>query len=859
MAPLHSDSRLPPLQATDLITPGRATISSLCGSLSFIVWLFAQSPQILTNYRRGSVAGLSLVFLGQWMAGDVTNLLGCILTDQLAFQKVTAGWFCLVDIVLLAQYAVYSRRDRLKLEKERREAARTASIGTPAREPLLDNVDPESLNQHFIDHAAPTANELGSMYQALFSNPPRPHQDRGHSYSRGLARQHDHSAFRQPDASLERAGSLVTSSSRNRSADTIHPNEMAESADLGRVYRRGRHISPHMATRTAPTSPVASAAGDIAAVRGRKPHAMPHIFRSIRGKTFSADAGTSIYAPSSTPTSRASSVSRGRAGPRVRLAHPESWVAPRQSHSLKPSLRSRAASATSITRSQELMGEEAARVAALLAGHMRQQTFLPRRSFRRDVRDCPYLLSRTHHAVDQRDACAQETTSKRRYTDSATSTARESREASRSTSAASSPVLESQHFSQYPFGVSRSQSHSAVRDELATANRRSRKRIKHSALDPSEVRRETQASRIHHRNPSSHLLASIDPLPRIDSIPSTSVCNPRAEGAERKTQLLRAERVDHGRDPPSSDAQADANVSDPFSEEPTTSAVRRRPATRTLGILTMLGLGGWLSGATDIATPGVLSAQNRPAPYHLHLTPTSEHERLLYAANLNLVYSSFETASLLPSERATSRHVTVSISPEQSLASPGNESQPESKTSDDSPDEEAPVSLRLLFGRTLSWLCTVLYLTSRLPQIYTNHLRRSVAGLSVLLFMSAFTGNLLYSISILTNPLADGTTDGGDYWRECLPFLLGSAGTLIFDAVVVTQWWVWGGKEGGDVKRGRRRRRRRRHRHQTGHHHQQQQQQQRFDQPGMTEHTPLNDTEGVGHATSRRDYGTLRD
>ncbi|PWN24495.1 hypothetical protein BDZ90DRAFT_214563, partial [Jaminaea rosea] len=103
------------------------------------------------------------------------------------------------------------------------------------------------------------------------------------------------------------------------------------------------------------------------------------------------------------------------------------------------------------------------------------------------------------------------------------------------------------------------------------------------------------------------------------------------------------------------------------------------------------------------------------------------------------------------------------------------------------PPPDAPAPSLLLLGRLLSWLCTLLYLTSRLPQIYENHTRRSVAGLSILLFISAFVGNALYAISILTSPLMDAEDDGGDYFRECMPFLLGSAGTLVFDAVILGQ------------------------------------------------------------------------
>lgn len=99
-------------------------------------------------------------------------------------------------------------------------------------------------------------------------------------------------------------------------------------------------------------------------------------------------------------------------------------------------------------------------------------------------------------------------------------------------------------------------------------------------------------------------------------------------------------------------------------------------------------------------------------------------------------------------------------------------------------------SWRRLVGRISAWLCALLYITSRIPQIWENHLRRSVAGLSILLFVAAFTGNLFYTVSVLVNPAAHG--DGARlYLQESLPFLLGSGGTLVFDLIIVAQWLAW--------------------------------------------------------------------
>lgn len=81
-------------------------------------------------------------------------------------------------------------------------------------------------------------------------------------------------------------------------------------------------------------------------------------------------------------------------------------------------------------------------------------------------------------------------------------------------------------------------------------------------------------------------------------------------------------------------------------------------------------------------------------------------------------------------------------------------------------------------------------MTSRLPQIWANFKRRSVRGLSVLLFVLAFLANLFYSLSVITNPKARGPQRHA-YLTESLPFLLGSGGTLVFDMIIIVQYWMY--------------------------------------------------------------------
>ncbi|KAH6572536.1 hypothetical protein BASA61_006067 [Batrachochytrium salamandrivorans] len=81
--------------------------SVLFGYLSIVCWLFAQLPQLWTNWKNGTAESLSLMFVFTWLFGDVMNLAGCLLTNQLPFQIRLAAYFVVVDTVLFAQSLWY--------------------------------------------------------------------------------------------------------------------------------------------------------------------------------------------------------------------------------------------------------------------------------------------------------------------------------------------------------------------------------------------------------------------------------------------------------------------------------------------------------------------------------------------------------------------------------------------------------------------------------------------------------------------------------------------------------------------------------------------------------------------------------
>ncbi|GAA5905404.1 hypothetical protein JCM5296_003708 [Sporobolomyces johnsonii] len=157
-------------------------------------------------------------------------------------------------------------------------------------------------------------------------------------------------------------------------------------------------------------------------------------------------------------------------------------------------------------------------------------------------------------------------------------------------------------------------------------------------------------------------------------------------------------------------------------------------------------------------------------------------------------------------ERAKRSTFPLDVSTTPSSTSPSfyagslDEDEPEDESDDDRPPPSGPDYDRFI-GRASAWLCTTLYLTSRLPQIWQNFRRRSVEGLAMSLFGFAFLGNSLYVASIVTNPLV--STPG--YLVESLPYLLGSGGTLCFDLMIIAQSYLYSEKRKARKEHERRR------------------------------------------------------
>jgi hypothetical protein len=114
-----------------------------------------------------------------------------------------------------------------------------------------------------------------------------------------------------------------------------------------------------------------------------------------------------------------------------------------------------------------------------------------------------------------------------------------------------------------------------------------------------------------------------------------------------------------------------------------------------------------------------------------------------------------------------------------------------------------------LWGQIFGYLCAVLYLGSRLPQILLNYRRKSTEGVSMLFFLFACIGNLTYVLSILAYaPLCSGehgkcakgeaASIYGRYILVNLSWLIGSMGTLILDMGIFIQFFLYSAREDED-------------------------------------------------------------
>jgi hypothetical protein len=112
-----------------------------------------------------------------------------------------------------------------------------------------------------------------------------------------------------------------------------------------------------------------------------------------------------------------------------------------------------------------------------------------------------------------------------------------------------------------------------------------------------------------------------------------------------------------------------------------------------------------------------------------------------------------------------------------------------------------------LWGQIFGYLCAILYLGSRIPQILLNYRRKSTEGVSMLFFLFACIGNLTYVLSIFAYDPACSGKHGecapgeavsvyGKYIAVNASWLAGSLGTLVLDFGIFVQFFLYRVEDG---------------------------------------------------------------
>lgn len=106
-----------------------------------------------------------------------------------------------------------------------------------------------------------------------------------------------------------------------------------------------------------------------------------------------------------------------------------------------------------------------------------------------------------------------------------------------------------------------------------------------------------------------------------------------------------------------------------------------------------------------------------------------------------------------------------------------------------------------IWGQIFGYICAALYLGSRIPQLLLNYRRKSTDGISMLFFLFACIGNLTYVLSIVAyQPVCkepkhcregEALSIYGRYIAVNLSWLVGSFGTLLLDAGVFIQYFLY--------------------------------------------------------------------
>lgn len=101
---------------------------------------------------------------------------------------------------------------------------------------------------------------------------------------------------------------------------------------------------------------------------------------------------------------------------------------------------------------------------------------------------------------------------------------------------------------------------------------------------------------------------------------------------------------------------------------------------------------------------------------------------------------------------------------------------------------------KIIIGTVFAWVSAALYFFSRLPQLWMNYKRKSTDDVSPFLFGCTLIGNASYAVSIMMSCEFISGDAKWEFFLKELPYMIGSAGTIIFDVLYFYQLWLYSDK-----------------------------------------------------------------
>ncbi|KAI1466513.1 PQ-loop-domain-containing protein [Daldinia caldariorum] len=129
-------------------------LSGIFGSISLTAWICLLLPQLIANYRAKSAEGLSMIFLAVWLFGDIANLSGALVTGLAPTATALAGYFCISDVILIAQSVYYNTLNARRTRQRTQSTESELSEDEPLLQPRRSSSGlPGSHRRHSMHHS----------------------------------------------------------------------------------------------------------------------------------------------------------------------------------------------------------------------------------------------------------------------------------------------------------------------------------------------------------------------------------------------------------------------------------------------------------------------------------------------------------------------------------------------------------------------------------------------------------------------------------------------------------------------------------------------------------------------------------